>query len=69
MQTFQKMTAKESTTVRARERCEAKMFRGQEMTYNYISMKELTLRTAHVLAGRINYPTGRIYWEAWWPHG
>ena len=33
---------------------------GQEMTFGYISMTELTLRTAHVLAGRINYPTGRI---------
>ena len=49
MQTFQKTTAEESTWVRTGERCEAKMF-----------SVELTLRTTHVLFGRINYPTGRI---------
>ena len=54
------MTAEECTKVWAGGRCEAKMFHGQEMTFGYISMTELTLRAIHVLVGRKNYPTGRI---------
>ena len=52
--------AAESARVRAGGGGQAKIFCGQIMTFGYVSMTELTLRTIHVLVGRINYHTGRI---------